>query len=101
MGCGRITCTALMLTAAMLGAGSIAPAQEVQTGAGTNELSFLAADTDGDRLIDEAELGATRPSGSPRSMRTTTATSGRELSTPDGHVRRRDGIATAGCRSSR
>jgi EF hand len=58
MGCGRITGAALWLTAAMLGAGPIAAAQEAQTGRGTNELSFLAADTDGDTLIDEAELGA-------------------------------------------
>ena len=58
MGCGRIRGTALWLTAALLGAGSIAAAQQPQTGSGTNELSFLAADTDGDTLIDEAELGA-------------------------------------------
>ena len=50
--------------AALLGGGSIAVAQQPQTGSGTNELSFLAADTDGDTLIDEAELGADRPSAS-------------------------------------
>ena len=58
MGCGRIRGTAFWLMAALLGAGSIAAAQQPQTGSGTNELSFLAADTDGDTLIDEAELGA-------------------------------------------
>ena len=58
MACGRITGAALWLTAATLGAGSIAAAQQPQGGSGTSELSFLAADTNGDSLIDEAELSA-------------------------------------------
>ena len=58
MAWGRITGATLWLTASMLGVGSIAAAQQAETGSGTNELSFLAADTDGDTLIDEAELGA-------------------------------------------
>jgi hypothetical protein len=58
MRCGRITGGALWLTAAMLGTSPIAAAQPAQDAAGTSELSFLAADTDGDGLLDEAELGA-------------------------------------------
>ena len=103
MGCGRIRGTALWLTAALLGAGSIAAAQQPQTGSGTNELSFLAADTDGDTLIDEAELGADQA----KRFRELD-TNGADTSRPASWIHRRAACsprsiatATASCPSSR
>ena len=54
----NLTRTVAILSVATVAFGSAASAQTPPSETRTSELSFLAADTDGDGLVDEAELSA-------------------------------------------
>ena len=58
MRCARVLHSAVWLCACAVMAAGVATAQTVEQSNRTDEMSFMAADTNGDGLVDEAELAA-------------------------------------------